>query len=282
MAVQAGSLDDPAELPGLAHFCEHMLFLGTSRYPLPDDYRNFMSAHGGTHNAFTAGEVTVYFGEVPYEAASDALSRFSDFFRAPLFNSDYVQKEVHAIDNEHAKNVIWAGKAGVGRWDLKAWRRKNALPGPSALGPSAPRGLHAAFFDDRASRAAVVSAFVLECWISALRVSDNGDSVSLPVSRSLAVMSRRNPVVCFASYFLPRLSMHWWAAAPLTTTSFLLPPMHILSVGNCPSSKAEVSSFLSTTKMLGIKAHRSGSGFISSGVKSTRWDAWKRDIRTFS
>jgi len=105
MAVQAGSLDDPAELPGLAHFCEHMLFLGTSRYPLPDDYRNFMSAHGGTHNAFTAGEVTVYSGEVPYEAASDALARFSDFFRAPLFNSDYVQKEVHAIDSEHAKNV---------------------------------------------------------------------------------------------------------------------------------------------------------------------------------
>jgi secreted Zn-dependent insulinase-like peptidase len=105
MAVQAGSLDDPAEVPGLAHFCEHMLFLGSSRYPLPDDYRNFMSAHGGTHNAFTAGEVTVYFGEVPYEAASDALARFSDFFRAPLFNSDYVQKEVHAIDSEHAKNV---------------------------------------------------------------------------------------------------------------------------------------------------------------------------------
>ncbi|CAE8742426.1 unnamed protein product [Polarella glacialis] len=33
VAVRAGSFDDPKELPGLAHFCEHMLFLGTEKYP---------------------------------------------------------------------------------------------------------------------------------------------------------------------------------------------------------------------------------------------------------
>ena len=31
MAVSAGSWDDPAEYPGMAHFCEHMLFLGTEK-----------------------------------------------------------------------------------------------------------------------------------------------------------------------------------------------------------------------------------------------------------
>lgn len=34
----AGSLSDPDQLPGLAHFCEHMLFLGTSKYPDEDEY----------------------------------------------------------------------------------------------------------------------------------------------------------------------------------------------------------------------------------------------------
>ena len=28
-----GNFQDPVELPGLAHFCEHMLFLGTEKYP---------------------------------------------------------------------------------------------------------------------------------------------------------------------------------------------------------------------------------------------------------
>lgn len=32
--VNVGSLADPDEFPGLAHFCEHMLFLGTEKFPL--------------------------------------------------------------------------------------------------------------------------------------------------------------------------------------------------------------------------------------------------------
>ncbi|KNC71979.1 hypothetical protein SARC_15476, partial [Sphaeroforma arctica JP610] len=31
--VHVGHLHDPKELPGLAHFCEHLLFLGTEKYP---------------------------------------------------------------------------------------------------------------------------------------------------------------------------------------------------------------------------------------------------------
>lgn len=31
MSVDIGAASDPPGLPGLAHFCEHMLFLGASR-----------------------------------------------------------------------------------------------------------------------------------------------------------------------------------------------------------------------------------------------------------
>lgn len=34
MDVRVGHLSDPPYLPGLAHFCEHMCFLGTGKYPV--------------------------------------------------------------------------------------------------------------------------------------------------------------------------------------------------------------------------------------------------------
>ena len=42
VAVEAGSFYDPVELPGLAHFCEHMLFLGTKKYPDENHYSKFI------------------------------------------------------------------------------------------------------------------------------------------------------------------------------------------------------------------------------------------------
>ena len=51
MDVQVGCFSDPRELPGLAHFCEHMLFLGTERFPVEGDFERFVSAAGGSNNA---------------------------------------------------------------------------------------------------------------------------------------------------------------------------------------------------------------------------------------
>ena len=53
--VNIGSLQDPVSRPGLAHFLEHMLFLGTKTYPEAGEYQKFIGQHGGSHNAFTAG-----------------------------------------------------------------------------------------------------------------------------------------------------------------------------------------------------------------------------------
>ncbi|CAE7561653.1 STE23, partial [Symbiodinium necroappetens] len=87
-AVKAGSHDDPRQLPGLAHFCEHMLFLGTEKYPENSGFDQFLMKYGGSSNAFTASEVTVYFAAASSDAAREGLDRFADFFRAPLFKQD--------------------------------------------------------------------------------------------------------------------------------------------------------------------------------------------------
>ena len=52
MSVGVGSLDDPAEAAGMVHFLEHMLFLGTEKYPDPGSYQRFLTSHAGFGNAF--------------------------------------------------------------------------------------------------------------------------------------------------------------------------------------------------------------------------------------
>lgn len=99
--VNIGSLQDPKSRPGLAHFLEHMLFLGTKTYPEAGEYQKFIGQHGGSHNAFTAGEHTNYFFEIDPEQLNPALDRFSRFFHEPLFTEDYVQREKEAVNSEY-------------------------------------------------------------------------------------------------------------------------------------------------------------------------------------
>lgn len=70
-----GSLSDPPNIAGLSHFCEHMLFLGTKKYPKENEYSQFLSEHAGSSNAFTSGEHTNYYFDVSHEHLEGALDR---------------------------------------------------------------------------------------------------------------------------------------------------------------------------------------------------------------
>jgi insulysin len=98
--VFVGSTSDPQRWPGLAHFLEHMLFLGTKKYPQAGDYQNFISKHGGRHNAYTGDENTNFFFDIDKDYLEPALDRFAQFFVAPLFTPQYVDRERHAVDSE--------------------------------------------------------------------------------------------------------------------------------------------------------------------------------------
>lgn len=104
LSVWVGYNSDPEDRPGLFHFMEHMLFLGTEKYPSSKAYGDYLNANGGTFNAFTSAEQTNYFFSVNTNAIDGALDRFSQFFIAPLFSETYVNREMHAVDSEHAKN----------------------------------------------------------------------------------------------------------------------------------------------------------------------------------
>lgn len=103
--VFVGSAQDPKKRQGLAHFLEHMLFLGTDRYPEPDEYQAFISQHGGQHNAYTSFEHTNYFFDINTKDFEPALDRFSRFFVAPLFNEKYVEREKNAVHSEYKARI---------------------------------------------------------------------------------------------------------------------------------------------------------------------------------
>lgn len=103
--VKVGHLMDPWELPGLAHFCEHMLFLGTAKYPSENEYSKFLSAHAGSSNAYTATDHTNYHFDVKPEELQGALDRFVQFFLSPQFTESATEREVCAVDSEHSNNL---------------------------------------------------------------------------------------------------------------------------------------------------------------------------------
>ena len=105
MDVYTGTNNDPDEFPGLAHFLEHMLFLGTDKFPDAGDYQQFISNQAGSHNAFTAPEHTNYFFSLNPKALSPALDRFSRFFIAPTFDPDYVDREINAVHAEYQSKL---------------------------------------------------------------------------------------------------------------------------------------------------------------------------------
>lgn len=105
LAVRTGQMDDPADTEGLAHFLEHMLFLGTEKYPEVSAYGNFIKSNGGYNNAYTASDHTNYQLEIRHEAFPEALDRFAQFFIAPLFTPEYTGREVNAVHNEAMRHV---------------------------------------------------------------------------------------------------------------------------------------------------------------------------------
>jgi insulysin len=80
-------------------------FLGSEKYPGENEYKRFLSAHGGQSNASTSMHLTTYKNTVLANHAEKVLDIFSNFFVAPLFTSSGTGREVQAVDSENSKNL---------------------------------------------------------------------------------------------------------------------------------------------------------------------------------
>lgn len=108
--VKVGSFQDPDNRLGLAHFLEHMLFLGNEKYPETDGYFEYIRANGGSANAYTADTRTNYFFDINSDKLRPALDQLAQFFVSPTLDPTYVDRERNAVDSEyklHANEDGW-------------------------------------------------------------------------------------------------------------------------------------------------------------------------------
>ncbi|XP_056915478.1 nardilysin [Takifugu flavidus] len=101
LCVGVGSFSDPDDLPGLAHFLEHMVFMGSEKYPSENGFDAFLKKHGGSDNASTDCERTVFQFDVQRKSFKEALDRWAQFFICPLMIRDAIDREVEAVDSEY-------------------------------------------------------------------------------------------------------------------------------------------------------------------------------------
>eukprot|EP00890_Picochlorum_soloecismus_P003708 jgi/Picsp_1/4338/NSC_01845-R1_insulin-degrading enzyme-like len=102
LSVGIGHYSDPQDIPGLSHYLEHMLFMGSKKFPDENEYDAFLNKHNGSSNAYTEEETTTFYFDCSPEALRPMLDRFSQFFISPLLKSEALEREVIAIDNEFA------------------------------------------------------------------------------------------------------------------------------------------------------------------------------------
>ncbi|KAF2816319.1 LuxS/MPP-like metallohydrolase [Mytilinidion resinicola] len=128
--VNVGSFSDAEDMPGIAHAVEHLLFMGTEKYPKENAYNQYLTSHSGHSNAYTAATSTNYYFEVGASSKTSssnatstsdtpedltalkaesplygALDRFAQFFVAPLFLEETLDRELKAVDSENKKNL---------------------------------------------------------------------------------------------------------------------------------------------------------------------------------
>lgn len=103
--IAVGSNQNPVDRPGLAHFLEHVILLGSQTYP-GNEYQDFIARSGGSHNAFTQAENTQYYFTLDQQALEPALDRFAQLFIAPVFDAAAIEAERKVLDAEFSSNYL--------------------------------------------------------------------------------------------------------------------------------------------------------------------------------
>lgn len=98
--VGVGSRREDQAHAGLSHLLEHLVFKGTRRYPEAGGLSEAIEGCGGSVNAATDRELTIYTARVPAEAASRALEVVADLVLSPLLRREDLSSEKPVIVDE--------------------------------------------------------------------------------------------------------------------------------------------------------------------------------------
>lgn len=102
--VRAGSRNEVAGITGLSHFFEHMMFLGTEKLQ-PGEFDQTMEAAGGSNNAYTSNDLTVYQDWFPRSALLKIFELEADRLQNLQTYADAVAAEREVVSSERRSSV---------------------------------------------------------------------------------------------------------------------------------------------------------------------------------
>ncbi|MEZ4596898.1 MAG: pitrilysin family protein [Chloroflexota bacterium] len=130
VTVLVGSREERRRDAGLAHFMEHITFRGTRAYPTSRALSEAVEGVGGTSNASTGRESTVYWARLPVRHAARAFDVMGELLLHPTLRDDDVARErdiiieeIRSYRDDPAQHVFdlfdrtWFGDTPLG-WEI--------------------------------------------------------------------------------------------------------------------------------------------------------------------
>ncbi len=99
-----GSRNEKPGITGIAHLFEHMMFNGTTKYG-PKEFDRLLESHGGSSNAYTTQDMTVYFEDFASESLELVLDLESDRMRFLSIDDSILASEREVIKEERRLSV---------------------------------------------------------------------------------------------------------------------------------------------------------------------------------
>jgi zinc protease len=96
---KVGAIDEPAGKSGISHFLEHMMFKGTPLYG-SKVFSNLIQKKGGTDNAFTTKDYTMYFQKLPSSQIELSIRLEADRMKNLLLNPADLEAERSVVMEE--------------------------------------------------------------------------------------------------------------------------------------------------------------------------------------
>ncbi|MDQ3012984.1 MAG: insulinase family protein [Acidobacteriota bacterium] len=99
-----GSRNERPGTTGLSHFFEHMMFNGAKKYG-PKQFDRVMEAAGGSNNAYTSNDLTVYQDWFPRSALDLIFDLEADRIRDLSFDPKVIESERGVVSSERRSSV---------------------------------------------------------------------------------------------------------------------------------------------------------------------------------
>lgn len=106
LMIDVGSFSDPKEYQGLSHFLEHMIFMGSEKFPAENAFDAHVKKCGGFDNAHTECEETMFYFECSEKHLNSTIEIFSALFKAPLMKKEAMTRERDAVESEFQNTIL--------------------------------------------------------------------------------------------------------------------------------------------------------------------------------